>query len=225
MGFKVIGVGPGDSELMTVKAVKAIEAADIIIAPVKKEGATASTALSIAKPYVEDMSKVEYFYFPMVHGFSEDEKTKSLFETHGKTIDQWVNEGKTVVFLTLGDPSIYCTYSYVDPYVSEVSYIPGIPSFINGAALAKQSLVLGDESLCVLNMTDEEDVLREKFKLHSSIVVMKVCINQALLKELIVKGKRQVTLMSNIGLENESITTDIKALDNKLPYFTIAIIR
>ena len=54
---------------------------------------------------------------------------------------------------------------------------------------------------------------------------MKVCVNQELLKALIVKGQREVTFMSNIGLENENITTDISILDNKMPYFTIAIIR
>ena len=76
-----------------------------------------------------------------------------------------------------------------------------------------------------LNMTDHEEDIKSKFKLHESIVVMKVCVNQKLLKSLIVEGNRTVTFMSNIGLKDESITTDIDVLDNKLPYFTIAIIR
>lgn len=164
-------------------------------------------------------------YFPMFLGFDEDPATKELFENHGQVISQMQTEEKDVVFLTLGDPSIYCTFTYISGFVDEVGYVPGIPSFINGAALAGQSLCIGDESLCVLNMTDDEDDIRRKFDVHESIVVMKVCINQPLLKELIESQNRQVTFMSNIGLDDESITSDIDALDSKLPYFTIAIIR
>lgn len=225
MSFNVVGVGPGDSELLTVKAVRLIEEADKIIVPVKRDGSTSSTALSIAEPYVKDMSKVDYLYFPMVAGFDTDPETQALFRNHGEYIDQSVERGDDVVFLTLGDPAIYCTFTYIEKYIKSVSYVPGIPSFINGAALAKQSLCIGDESLCVLNMTDDEVDIRSKFDLHESIVVMKVCVNQSLLKELIVKGNRQVTFMSNIGLEDERISTDVSVLEEKLPYFTIAIIR
>lgn len=225
MSFHVLGVGPGDSELLTVKAVRMIEEADVIIVPVKKPDAREGTALTIAKPYIKDMAKVVYYYFPMVHGFAEDPVTQKLFKSHGDAINTMVAEGKKVVFLTLGDPAIYCTYTHIDQYVDEVEYVPGIPSFINGAALAGQSLVIGDESLCVLNMTDDAEDVRSKFRRHESIVVMKVCINQPLLKELIVEGGRTATFMSNIGLENEHITTDICVLDSKMPYFTIALIR
>lgn len=224
MSFNVIGVGPGDSELLTVKAVRLIEEADVIIVPVKKEGATEGTALSIAKPFIKDMSKVTYFYFPMTMNFEEQERIQNLFKSHGEIINQLIEEDKKVIFLTLGDPSIYCTYTYFADYVNEVNYVPGIASFLNGAALAKKSLCIGEESLCIINMTDQEDNIRRAFELHDSIVVMKVCINQPLLKELILNQKRQVTFMSNIGLEDEHITTDIGVLEEKMPYFTIAII-
>ena len=125
----------------------------------------------------------------------------------------------------MGDPAIYSTYTYINEYVNEVSYVPGIPSFVNGAALAGQPLVIGGESLCVLNMTNDEAEVRKKFESHESIVVMKVSVNQMLLKQVITDGNRKATFMSNIGLKNESITTDINVLDTKMPYFTIALIR
>jgi len=215
MGFNVIGVGPGDSELLTVKGVRLIKEADVIIVPVKKAGAKEGTALSIARPYIEEMEKVLYMYFPMVHGFDKDTETQNLFKEHCLAINDMVEQGKEVVFLTLGDPAIYCTYTHIDKYVKDVSYVPGIPSFINGAALAGQSLVIGEESLCVLNMTDHEADIRSKFALHESIVVMKVCINQPLLKELIVEEKRDAVFMSNIGLEDEAMTREINVLDEK----------
>lgn len=225
MAFHVIGVGPGDSELLTLKAVRLVNEADVIIVPVKQEGSRVSTALEIIRPHLQDLNKVAYYYFPMFNNFDKDPDTLTLFKKHGDSINQLIDADQSVVFLTLGDPSIYCTYTYIDKYVKAVTYVPGIPSFINGAALAKQSLCIGDESLCILNMTDNEAEIKKKFDLHDRIVVMKVCANQALLKSLILKDKRQVTFMSNIGLENEHITQDIRILDNKMPYFTIAIIR
>lgn len=225
MSFNVIGVGPGDSELLTIKAVRLIESADVIIVPIKKQGSKESTALSIAKPYIKELNKVHYYYFPMFHGFENDPEIQEVFEGHGKKINALVEAGNEVVFLTLGDPAIYCTYTYIDAYVKSVTYVPGIPSFINGAALAGQSLVLGDASLCILNMTDKAEAIKKKFEDHENIVVMKVSANQRLLKELLTSGDRKATIMSNIGLENQRITTDIDVLDNKVPYFTIALIR
>lgn len=225
MGFNIIGVGPGDSELITVKAVRLIKEADIIIAPVKKEGSTASTALKIAKPYVEDMDKVKYYHFPMIKNYRECLTTQAIFKSHGESINEFLDNGKDVVFITLGDPSVYSTFTHLSQFFKDVNYVPGIASFLNGAALSKIPLCIADESLCIINMTDTEENIRSAFKLHKNIVVMKVCTNQPLLKEILIDSKRDFFFMSNIGLDNESETSDINALDKKMPYFTIGIIK
>lgn len=225
MQLTVIGVGPGDSELLTVKAVRMIKEADIILVPVKKEGSTKSTALDIASTYIEDMDKVQYLYFPMINLEQNKDYVESIFKKHGENINKQLQEGKKIVYLTLGDPMIYCTFTYISEYFEKVDYIPGIPSFLNGAALSRKPLCIERESMAVVNMTDDEDKIKKVFDIHDSIVVMKVCANQKLLKELINQGKRSVTFMSNIGLDNECITEDINYLDEKVPYFTIGIIR
>lgn len=222
--LNIIGVGPGDSELLTIKAVRLIKEADYIITPVKKEGSKVSTALSIIKPYLEDMDKVLYYYFPMVHGFSSKPEVVELFKTYGESINKLTDSGKNVVFITLGDPSVYSTFAYVAPYLKNIEYVPGIPSFIHGAALSKIPLCLGDDSFCVLNMTDSESNIRAAFNLHKNIVIMKVCSNQELLKNILLESKRSIILMSNIGHENEDITDDISVLDSKMPYFTLGIV-
>lgn len=225
MQLTVIGVGPGDSELLTIKAVRMIKEADVILVPVKKEGSTNSTALSIAKPYIEDMDKVQYLHFPMIDFDDNKNYVDTIFKEHGEKINHQLQEGKKMVYLTLGDPMIYSTFTYISQYLDGVQYIPGIPSFLNGAALSKSPLCIGKESMTVINMTDDKDKIKEVFNLHDSIVVMKVCTNQELLKDLIKQGKRSAIFMSNIGLANEYFTTDINYLDEKVPYFTIGIIR
>lgn len=104
-----IGVGPGDSKLLTVKAVEAIEQADMIITPKteKKEG---SVAFNIAKPYIPDTVEI----FPMVFQMNTDmEAVNKQWEINRKLIQEKLDEGKNLVFLTLGDPMLYSTYMYI----------------------------------------------------------------------------------------------------------------
>lgn len=225
MSFNIVGVGPGDSELLTVKAVRLIKEADLILAPVKKQGSRESTALKIARPYIEDLSKVEYCWFPMVKNFRECEKTRTLFHEHGEVINGYLKKGLRVVFLTLGDPSVYSTFTHIAPHFKEVSFTPGIASFLNGAALGGLPLCIADESLCIINMTDREENIRKAFDLHKNIVVMKVSANQPLLKSLLKESHRECLFLSNIGLEEESSSRNPDILDEKMPYFTIGIIK
>ena len=127
-----IGVGPGDSKLLTVKAVEAIEQADMIITPKteKKEG---SVAFNIAKPYIPDTVEI----FPMVFQMNTDmEAVNKQWEINRKLIQEKLDEGKNLVFLTLGDPMLYSTYMYIfnefkDSEEYEVYTNPGNPSLIN----------------------------------------------------------------------------------------------
>ena len=69
--FYGIGVGPGDPELLTVKAINAIKKVDVLIAP-KTEKKDGSVALSIAKPYLKEDVEIVYQVFPMVKGFADN---------------------------------------------------------------------------------------------------------------------------------------------------------
>ena len=90
MAKRGVGVGPGDSELLTVKAVNAIKGADVIIAPrtEKKEG---SVALDIARCYIGENTEIVYQIYPMVKGFSED---TSAWEKNKAEIMAMLEQGK-----------------------------------------------------------------------------------------------------------------------------------
>ena len=107
--FYGIGVGPGDPELLTVKAINAIKEVDIIIAP-KTEKKEDSVALSIARPYLRDDVEIVKQVFPMVVNF---EKSPEAWENNKNEILALLKAGKKVAFLTLGDPMFYSTYIYV----------------------------------------------------------------------------------------------------------------
>ena len=124
-----IGVGPGDKELLTVKAVRAIENSDVVIAPSALEGGE-SIALETAKEYIKEGTEVVIKHFPMGKK-NRVEKAKEAYEF----IEEKLREGKNVSFLTIGDPYVYSTYIHMLKHMEErgfhVETIPGITSFLH----------------------------------------------------------------------------------------------
>ena len=151
--FFGIGVGPGDPELLTVKAIHAIEKADVIIAP-KTEKKDGSVALSIARPYLKPEIEIVYQVFPMVANFSE---STAAWEKNKDEILALLRAGKNVAFLTLGDPMFYSTYIYVyrllEPTGAAITTIPGIPAFCAIGSQLGYPIVEGNDILSIIPAT------------------------------------------------------------------------
>jgi precorrin-2/cobalt-factor-2 C20-methyltransferase len=166
--FYGIGVGPGgDEELLTLKAVKAIENSSVIIAPAARKGGD-SIALDTAKNFIKEGSEVKVLHFPMERGKWEDKVYNNF-----KLIEEKLLEGKNVAFLTIGDPLLYSTFIYILNHINEEGYetkvIPGINSFCAAASLSQTPLVLGDEGLLILPASKIDELRDEKF-----VIIMKL---------------------------------------------------
>ena len=137
-----VGVGPGDPELMTVKAIRVIKENDIIALPgsVAKE----TTAYKIAVQMVPELEGKELVAldFPMK---MDREELDRYHQAGAKKLESILDTGKNVVFLTLGDVTVYSTFSYVQHYVEadgyEIELINGITSFCAAASVIGQPLV------------------------------------------------------------------------------------
>lgn len=225
-----IGVGPGDPELLTVKAVKAIESADVIISPTKKMGKP-SIALQIAKPYIKPETKLVVMDFPMLSLSAERETLEKQWSENADQIQSMLNWGKTAVFLTLGDPMVYSTYSYVMEFLldrgMEVETISGIPSFCSLAAHLNLPLTQGEESLGVVGMIQSEDEVAAVIDAHQNVVVMKVSANAAGLAKALRDRHLEdhFVMISNIGMDSEKVTRDIADLEKKVPYLSTVLIK
>lgn len=162
-----IGVGPGDEELLTLKAVNVIKKCDVIVAPSAREGGS-SIALDTAKNFIDESKEVIVKHFPM-GGEEQEEKIFAAF----KTIEEKLKAGKDVAFLTIGDPFVYSTYIYLLTHIKDQGYntetVPGITSFCAGASLAGEIIVIGDERVVILPATQVDKIRDEKF-----VVIMKV---------------------------------------------------
>ena len=127
--FYGIGTGPGDSSLLTIKAVETIQNLDILYTPESKRGGE-SLALSIVSKYIPEGLKIKQRHFPM--NFNHGEKIVAWNKVADEIVED-VKLGKNVGFVTLGDPMIYSTYVYIMERLSddiEVETIPGISSFL-----------------------------------------------------------------------------------------------
>lgn len=221
-----IGVGPGDTELLTLKAAKVLESIPVIFSP-KTAKEKESIALSIVKPLLEkrdDYKKVMIVepIFPMIENKNELEK---IWNSAADLVSQYLNTGRDVAFITLGDPSIFSTYSYlqkrlVDDY--EVETIPGITSFTACAAARNEALVEQNDILTVVPKIDKR--ISNVIEYSDSIVLMKASRNSTKLELKIKNDKRDKDIYSvqNCTRENEKI---VEGFSHEKPYLTTSIVK
>lgn len=217
-----IGIGPGDPDLITIKAVKALEKAHVIYVPKSKE--QASTALNIVKDYLPEKAIIEHLEFPMAREISVRVNSR---KRNADLIAQNLNDGKTSVFLTLGDPMLYSTYSYVLEHLKgefEIETIPGIYSFAAISSLLSMPLCMGNEKLTVIcNFEDDTPALLEA---SDTVVLMKVsAYHQKLYSFLKQLSNYQFAMITDVGKENQKIYKSIDILKEKVPYFSTIILQ
>lgn len=162
--FYGVGVGPGDSELITLKAINTIKKSDYVFIP-KSKGI--STARTIAEEYITDKEIIE-LEFPMGEDNSE------RYKEAAKVIEDTLKDGETCVFLTLGDPMTYSTYLYlmlrVKEYDIEIETIPGITSFAAATSRLNIPLTLKGDSFYLCDGKLDMDILKKA----DSVCILKV---------------------------------------------------
>ncbi|WP_425446721.1 precorrin-2 C(20)-methyltransferase [Dethiothermospora halolimnae] len=226
--FYGIGVGPGDPELITIKAVNTLKKVDMVICPeAKKE--KGSIAFNIGKNYLKEDMEILYLTFPMTH---DDKVLEKKWKENSKIILKHLNKGKHIAFLTIGDPMVYSTYMYLLPYLKEenvdIETIPGITSFCAVASRTNTPLASKGETLCILPLMKDSKKLDTVLDECDNIVVMKPSHDSKLLaKKLVEKGYQDnFILVSKCGTEEEEIITDIERLKNdKIHYLSTSIIK
>lgn len=226
--FYGIGTGPGDSSLLTIKAVETLKKIDILFTPEPKKGGE-SLALSIVKEYLPKDLEIRQRHFPM--NFNGEEKIKA-WEEIALEIENEINiNGKDVGFITLGDPMIYSTYVYIMERLSEdveVVTIPGISSFSNIASSNNFPLVMDTDSLVVAPCTMQEDKLDFILQNYNCIVLMKVYRNFAQIINKLEKYEiiDNAILVSNSSQDGEKVYKNLKevGLEDKISYFSTILI-
>lgn len=226
-----IGVGPGDPELVTLKAMKVIEKVPVIAVPKsKKEGE--SIVLDIAERYIDrTRQEIIEWVFPMIQ---DEEKLRAFWMVAVNQILKRLGEGKDVAYLCLGDPLLYSTFCYLFLMIREdhpdvtIEVIPGVSSITSVAASAGIPLAIGQERLALLSATSDLNILKEISERFDTIIVMKVnrCMDRviAILEEIGLKDR--AVFVSRAGWEEEEVVYDLDSLKGReLDYFSMVIVK
>ncbi len=223
-----IGVGPGDPELITIKASKILNKVDVIFAAASTKN-TYSLAMSIAKPHIPATTPVRMLSFPMT---KDKKKTEETWRDHALTINKELELGRDVAFLTLGDCMIYSTYGYILEHIRKIAShvnvksIPGITSYQAAASCLNMPLVEGEESLLMVSGARGGDHLRQLSVKPEAVVFLKAYRN---IKDIDSALNESGLYNHSVGVLNcghpeEEIVTDIKELGKRQPnYWTLII--
>lgn len=218
-----IGVGPGDPDLMTIKAVKRIRECAVIAIPHSKK--ELCTAYQIARQAVPEIEEKECLYLPMP--MTKDRRV--LNQSHdlaAAAVMERLDRGEDVGFITLGDVSIYSTYSYLLERLGSRGYAArlecGIPSFSAAAARLGMALVSGAEELHVIPATYQ---VKDALKLPGVKVLMKTGKQMRTVKEEIRRCGASAVMVENCGMADERIFTSLEEIPDDPGYYSLLIVR
>lgn len=220
-----IGVGPGDTDLLTLKAAKIIDKIPVIIAP-RSSPNKHSIALSIIEPLIDQRTDKKVMIVEPIFPMKEDvESLKRNWKQASYLIEEYLNSGKDVAFITLGDPSIFSTFTYVQKNLEEkyeIEIVPGITSFTACAASIGKPLVEKDEILTVIPKIDER--LEKLIDKGDTFVIMKTSRNSKEVEKIINEDSREkeITSVENCTRENEKI---VQGFSKDKPYLTTTIVK
>lgn len=218
-----VGVGPGDPELLTLKAVRIIKESPVIAVPGKRRDDT--VAYKIVKQIIPDLYRKEFLEVEMPMTKEKNLLEKSHQEG-AERICRILEKGKNVAFLTLGDPTVYSTYLYLHERVLEKGYsaeiINGIPSFCAAAARLNTGLVEKAEPLHVIPASyPVEDAL----KLAGTKVLMKAGKNMAAVKQLLKENGCEAMMVENCGMPGETICRGVDEIKEDAGYYSLVMIK
>lgn len=232
----VIGVGPGDPELLTLKAIRILHKIPCICVPKGKEQGS-SLALSIIEKILNLSDKeIIEAYFPMKKTILTEENNLELDIKWQNTVNiilNRLNNGMDIAFITIGDPTLYSTFFYLynrlfdlNPDLN-IEIIPGVSSINAAAARAKISLGLGDEKIAILP-ANYISYMKKIMETFDTVVLMKVHKSF----QTILKGLESANLLnkaiyiSRVGMEDEKIFKDIlQVTEDDLNYLSLVVIK
>lgn len=228
--FYGVGVGPGDPELLTVKALNRLRSVDVICYPACRPGA-GSYALRIVQGRVGERAELKGLLFPMER---EMERLVPIWKDSVAEIYGDLSVGREVAFITEGDPFFYSTFVYLYDLMRQlhpevtIEVIPGISSVMAASVRAGVPLAMADERMAVLPATYEDAYLKEALDRFDTVVFIKVSSVLPKLIALLEQMKLidRAVMVERCGSAEERLVYDLTTLrGDRLNYLSLVIVR
>lgn len=232
----IVGTGPGDPDLLTLKAFNTLRHCPVVVAPKGSKGGN-STALSIIEQAVDLSEKaVNEVYFPMKKvklGEKPDPEVEMAWNAAAQKVLTFLDSGTDVAFPTLGDPAIYSTGYYLyDTLLGlrpeiRVKFISGISAMSSCSASTLTPVCLGDDMLAVLPATFCEEKIRKALEDFDAVVLMKVHrVMDRICRILSETGLLEHAIyVEKAGMHDQRIITDLSVVPDNPHYFSTIIVR
>lgn len=218
-----LGIGPGDPELITIKALRIMKESDIIAVP--GEQVEKSVAYQIAKQAYPELEnkKLIAIKMPMTKDIKQ---LKESHELGAKTLESYLKDGKQVAFLTLGDPTIYSTYLYLHKLVLNHGYIAeivsGIPSFCAVASRFHMGLVEKSEALHIIPASYPT---QKALELSGTKVLMKAGKKIKEVKKQLLEKNLDAVMIENCGMIDEKVYHHTSEIPEDAGYYSLLIVK
>jgi precorrin-2/cobalt-factor-2 C20-methyltransferase len=222
-----VGMGPGDPELVTVRAVRVLRAADIVFVPVLDAADTGRAEATVRVHAGHD--RIERLVFAMsAAGIGERDRH---WDAAGDRVARWLRStGGVAAFATIGDPNVYSTFTYLAQTVVSlvdgvvVGTVPGITAMQALAAASGVPLVEGNERLTLLPLArDGVDGLREALESDGSVIVYKAGRHLPAVAEVVRAAGRDAVLGEHLGLAGERVAP-LSEVDGPAPYLSTVLV-
>ncbi len=222
-----IGVGPGDPELLTLRACRILKEADMIVAPRSRRGE--SLAWTVVKGIVKKRRIKPIVIQPIFPMIKDRKKLEVRWRETAARILKKGEKCKTIAFITLGDPSLYSTfYRFLNAMQRlskkikikiEIEVVPGITSFSACSALARMPIAEGEESAVIIPK------IKDAARNFDTIIYMKPADIKRM-KNLLKGEKCRAILGVRVGMRGQLIISrDLDEIPEPEDYFSILIIR
>jgi precorrin-2/cobalt-factor-2 C20-methyltransferase len=208
---------------MTLKAQRLIREHTVIAVP--GEEAKSSFAYRIAVAAVPELESKQLVPVPMPM-IRDKEALQEYHRQGARLLETYLQQGEDVVFLTLGDPTVYSGFCYIQHIVEEDGFatemVSGVTSFCAAAAKAKMPLVLGEETLHILPTSRGQELLAS---VPGTFVYMKAGSRLSDLKAQIKEQQKDAVMVENCGTAQEKIYESVEDIPDKAGYYSLVIVK
>ena len=219
-----IGVGPGDPELITVKALRVLKASPVVAYPAPDKGD------SFARSIVAEHISARQIEIPIVIPMRVERfPAAQIYDAKSKEIAEHLDAGNDVVVLCEGDPFFYGSFMYLFERLSgeyECEIIPGVSSLMASAAALQRPLAARNDVLTIVPAPLADDVLLERFNSGDAIAIIKIGRHFTRVRSLIEEAGllESAGYLERVSLGNQQIMPLASVKEDHAPYFSMILI-